>query len=114
MAMKALVAREIGTDFVVRVHLDDTKMVRDPGLPPPGTDAQGNPLPDTRPFVPDPAWVETWRWGTQPPAGRTRTQYLADIRREMKALAQIELAKRQAAAGGDPGGTALSFEGQVL
>ena len=114
MVMSVLLARDTGTDYVIRVHLDDAKLAPDPTLPPPGTDAQGDPLPDTRPLVPDPAWVAEWRWGKQPPAGVTATAYRAMLRNEAKALAGVERTKRQAVASGDGIGTALSFEGQTL
>lgn len=93
MALRAILARETGTDYLIRVHLDTAK------------------LKDDRP---DPEWVAEYRFGRQPPAGVTPTNYRAAIRAEVRGLAQQELAKRQARAGDDPGGTALNFEGQEL
>ncbi len=55
-----------------RVHLDHTK--KDAGT--------GDP---------DPAFVREWVFSTQPPAGATPAEYRAQLRRELKALAQSEL-----------------------
>lgn len=93
MAMKAILARDTGNDYLVRVHLDDTKLV----------DGQ-----------PDPDWIAEWRFGKAPPAGVSAANYRTALRNEVRALAQAELAKRQAAATPDPGGSALPFEGQEI
>lgn len=85
--MKVLLARDTGTEFRFRVHLDDTKV-----------DANGEP---------DPEWVEEFAWGKEPPPGRTPTQYLADIQREMKMLCEQRLAAKNQ-------GAPLSMEGQTL
>lgn len=94
MAMKLLKARELsgarGFRFVV--HLDDSRLI------------DGSP---------DPAWCMTFTWGADRPAGMTKAAYLASVRDEIRALALVELAKRQAADEQD--GTAIpSLEGATL
>ena len=89
--MKLLLARERGGVLRFRVHLDEGRL---------GADGQ-----------PDPAWIEEWRWTATAPDGRTRPQYLADIRRELRLLADARLA--DLAAPPDTG-VALPGEGQTV
>jgi hypothetical protein len=93
MAMKLLRFRELPTQFVARVQLDDTQVLAD------GT--------------PDPAWVAEYRYGKDRNPGETKAAYLTRLRGEVRALALEELARRQATANGDEG-TALAGEGAVL
>lgn len=110
MAMNVLKARELPNSggFLFYVHLDDTRLIPDPAQPKP---TEGKP--DTRPLVPDPNWVVERKWAASPPPGRTRTQYLADIRREMRLLCQLELQQLQAQET-PVEGTPLAGEGQAL
>jgi hypothetical protein len=102
VAMKFLRSREdSGVAFHFRVHLDTTRTLPDGG--------------------PDPNWVADWTFGPAPfvPSGRpgqsappsgvvpTLAQYRAALIDEVKRLAALELAKRQAAAG-----AALPSEGE--
>lgn len=64
MTMKLLTARDLGTEYRLVVHLDDTKLI------------EGNP---------DPVYVREFRWGKDMP--------LARVKAETKLLAQLELAK---------------------
>jgi hypothetical protein len=79
MPKKLLIARERAADFYFRVQLDDARQ-----------------LPDGRP---DPVWLLERTWSKAPPAGRTLAQYRADILRELRALADDELARRAEDAG---------------
>ncbi|MBI2864893.1 MAG: hypothetical protein HYX94_10080 [Chloroflexi bacterium] len=87
--MKLLKARETADSFVFAVHLDEAKL-----------DAAGNP---------DPAYVARYQWDKTPPAGQTQAQHLANVRCQLKALAQTEAARRNV----DPG-AALTGEGATL
>ncbi len=74
MTMKLHKAKDTGNQYYLQVWLDDTKVV---------LDAEGNPTTE-----PDPEWLREWRWGKDVPR--------ADIRRETKLLAQLELDKMNA------------------
>lgn len=82
MAMKLLAARDLGTEYRLIIHLDDSKV----------TDGE-----------PDPAWVMVQRWMRAPGLKddgtplMTAAQWRQAIQREGKALAEAELARRQAA-----------------
>lgn len=81
--------RMVETDrsLVFRVHLDESKMTRDPSLPPPPGGAA-----DDRPLVPDPNWCLTLTWGKAPPRGQTNAQYRAAILDEVRLHANERLA----------------------
>lgn len=85
--MKLIKARELATEYQFSVHLDETKF---------------------KDGEPDPDYVVEYTWGKEPPPGRTKAQYLNDIKREIKLLTQHELARRLASE------TALSMEGTVF
>ena len=85
--MKLITARELPSEYLFRVHVDETKL-----------DGQGNP---------DPAYVQEFRYGLEPPPGQTTDGYLAAILKEVKALCiqQIETSTE---------GIALAAEGATL
>jgi hypothetical protein len=93
MAMKLLTARERDNSFVLRVHLDDTKLVNG---------------------QPDPDWVKQFVYGNVPPANVTRNNYIQHIRRDVKGLCELEIARRNSLAAGDQAGIDLGGEGAVL
>lgn len=90
MPMKLIMARERPTDYLIRVHLDPTKTVNG---------------------QPDPAYIEEFTWGKEPPEGLTKQAYLAMIRRETKLLCEARLAQRTAR---PSEGTRLAIEGEDL
>lgn len=85
--MKLITARELPTEYLFRVHLDEAKV-----------DTKGDP---------EPAHVQEFRFGLEPPLGQTKTQYLANIKSEVKLLCQLEVAPA-------PTGIKLAEEGQAL
>lgn len=78
MAMRILEAREVGSEFVFRIHTDDAKVIPAP--------EGGGPLPD-------PDYLLDVGVPKALPAGMTRPQYLAKCRQDIKALAVAELAE---------------------
>lgn len=80
--MKLITARETETAYHFRVQMDESQP------------AEG-------------ANVFEATWGKEPPEGRTAAQYMADIRRELKLLAQHRRGQNDA-------GTPLPGEGQAL
>ena len=69
--MKLIVARDTGTEYHFVVHLDSAKTVKD----------------ESAKQIPDPAWLVEYTW--------PKDQPLAVSKREMKLLAELELAKRK-------------------
>jgi hypothetical protein len=89
MPMKIIKARDTGAAYEFCVHLDTAK---------PNADG-----------TPDEAWCMDLTWGKEPPEGVSASDHMASIQREMKLLAQAELARKQAGAG-----TKLALEGTAL
>jgi hypothetical protein len=87
--MKIIKARDVGSAFEFCVHIDTTRVNED------GT--------------PDEKWCLDLAWSKEPPEGVSASDHMASIQREMKLLAQVELAKRQAGQG-----KALALEGTAL
>ncbi len=85
--MKLITAREFSTEYLFRVHLDEAKL-----------DGQGNP---------DQAYVQEFRFGLVPPPGQTKTEHLATILKEVKALCMPQVAPPTE-------GVALAAEGSTL
>lgn len=137
MSGTVLTAREKPAELRFAFHLDDSATIRDPKAEPPkgkrpALDEKGQPvldaagapviLPaeeDTRPFVPDPAFVREYTW-TKPPQGQgeSPSSYAKSLKtfvemasREATLLAQHEAAQLAASlAEGD----ALAIEGEAF
>lgn len=59
MATKRLSAVDDGLNYRFTYLLDESKVIRDPTLPPPADGEEE----DTRPLVPDPEFVREYVWG---------------------------------------------------
>ncbi len=105
MTMKLHQAKDTGSQYYLQVWLDITKELMVPELDEDGKpvkDEQGQLVLVASPGVPDPDWLREWRWGKDIPR--------ADIRRETKLLAQLELDKMNV----DSTIVTLSEEGTIL
>lgn len=118
--MKLIYHRKYGNDILLKVHLDETKVIaaddsRVQRAVAEEGDQIGAVLPSSplKPGDPDPDWVSEYTWGDLP-ASATAAQKTAlkdMIMREVKLLAQADLARLQAEQAGP---TPLPTEGQTL